>query len=82
MKSWAKELPLYTDAKQMKVAFDQSAVAVPRPVYPGYPVLTASFMTALDNILSGADPKTELTKAAIAIDQDGADHDGYPPFGE
>jgi maltose-binding protein MalE len=45
-------------------------------------VLTASFQTALDNILSGADPQTELTKAAQAIDQDGADHDGYPPFGQ
>lgn len=82
LKSWAKAMPLYNDPRQMKVAFDQSTVAVPRPVYPGYPVLTASFQTALDNILSGADPKTELSKAAAAIDQDGADHDGYPPFGQ
>lgn len=82
LKSWAAQMPVYTDATKMKVAFDQSTVAVPRPVYPGYPVLTASFQTALDNILSGADPKAELSKAAAAIDQDGADHDGYPPFGE
>ena len=82
MKTWAAAMPIFTDPTKMKVAFDQSNVAVPRPVYPGYPVLTASFMTALDNILSGADPKTELSKAAAAIDQDGADHDGYPPFGE
>jgi multiple sugar transport system substrate-binding protein len=82
LKAWAAEMPAYTDPAKMKVAFDQSTVAVPRPVYPGYPVLTASFQTALDNILSGADPKAELTKAAAAIDQDGADHDGYPPFGE
>jgi multiple sugar transport system substrate-binding protein len=82
LKSWAAQLPAYTDPTKMKVAFDQSTVAVPRPVYPGYPVLTASFQTALDNILSGADPQTELTKAAQAIDQDGADHDGYAPFGQ
>jgi multiple sugar transport system substrate-binding protein len=81
LKSWAAQLPAYTDAKQMKVAFEQASVAVPRPIYPGYPVLTASFQTALDSILSGADPKQELSKAAAAIDQDGADHDGYPPFG-
>jgi len=82
LKSWAALMPVYTDAAKMKVAFEQSTVAVPRPVYPGYPVLTASFQTAFDNILSGADPKTELSKAAAAIDQDSADHDGYPPFGE
>ena len=82
MKSAAALTPIYTDPKLMKVAFDQSNVAVPRPVYPGYPVLTASFQVAFDNILSGADPKTELGKAAAAIDQDGADNDGYPPFGE
>lgn len=82
LKSWAAQLPIYTDATRMKVAFEQSSVAVPRPVFPGYPVLTASFQTAFDNILSGADPKTELGKAAAVIDQDSADHDGYPPFGD
>ena len=82
LKSWAAQLPAYTDSNKMKVAFEQASVAVPRPVYPGYPVLTASFQTALDNILSGADPKQELAKAASAIDQDGEDHDGYPPFGD
>jgi len=82
LKSWAAQYKLYADPLQMKPAFEQTNTAVPRPVFPGYPVLTASFQTALDNILSGADPKTELTKAAQAIDQDIADHDGYPPFGE
>lgn len=32
------------------------------------------------NILDGADPQEELTKAAAAIDADIEDNDGYPPF--
>ena len=82
LKSWASVLPAYTDPTKMKVAFEQANVAVPRPTYPGYPVITTAFQTAFDNILSGADPKQELSKAAALIDQDSLDHDGYPPFGE
>ena len=82
LKSMAAQMPVYNDPAKMKVAFEQANVAVPRPAFPGYPVITASFQTAFDNILSGADPKTELSKAAAIIDQDIADHDGYPPFGE
>jgi multiple sugar transport system substrate-binding protein len=80
LKSWAANYPLYSDPSQMKIAFEQSNFAVPRPKFPGYPTLTSSVQEAIDNIFNGADPKTELTKAAKAVDQDISDHNGYPPF--
>ena len=47
----------------------------------GQDTLSAA-QVAINKILDGADPQTELTKAAKAIDADIADNDGYPPFGK
>ncbi|MEW2401730.1 sugar ABC transporter substrate-binding protein [Streptomyces sp. NPDC046862] len=54
-----------------------SCVAVTRPVTAGYPVVTAKFSEALNSIYGGADPKSALSKAARAIDQDFSDNAGY-----
>ncbi len=57
--------------------------AVVRPVYPGYPVITTAWKTAVLNIFTGkTDVKQELDTAARAIDQDIEDNSGYPPFGK
>lgn len=57
--------------------------AVVRPVHPAYPVITNAWATAVGNVLSGdVDVKAELDRAAKTIDQDIADNDGYPPFGQ
>ncbi|MFI9162484.1 extracellular solute-binding protein [Kitasatospora aureofaciens] len=55
----------------------KSCVAVTRPLTAGYPVITAQFSQALNDIYGGADPQTSLAKAARAIDQDFSDNDGY-----
>lgn len=51
--------------------------AVTRPVTAGYPVISAAYSRALKAIYGGADPQTELTRAARAIDEDFAEHGGY-----
>jgi len=53
-------------------------VAVPRPETPAYPTITTAFAEAVQNIVSGADVKTELDKAVQKIDQDIEDNRGYP----
>jgi len=53
-------------------------VAVPRPETPAYPTITTAFAEAVQNIVSGADVKTELDKAVQKIDQDIKDNRGYP----
>lgn len=55
-----------------------TGVAVPRPVTPAYPVISAVFAEAFQNIVTGADVKSELDKAAAIIDQDIEDNSGYP----
>jgi multiple sugar transport system substrate-binding protein len=83
LKSFAAASPLYAEGGAMAVAFEQAAkTAVPRPPHPAYPAITLAAQTAITNILDGADPQTELTKAAKEIDADIEDNDGYPPFGE
>jgi multiple sugar transport system substrate-binding protein len=47
-------------------------------VTPAYPVITKAFADAVANIVTGADVKAELDKAARAIDQDIMDNNGYP----
>jgi multiple sugar transport system substrate-binding protein len=56
-------------------------IAVPRPVYPGYPVISSAFSQAMQDVLDGADPQEALDKAAKKVDQDIEDNGGYPPFG-
>ena len=54
-------------------------VAVPRPATPAYPVITAVFQEAFQNIRDGVDVHLALDKAAREIDQDLEDNRYYPP---
>jgi multiple sugar transport system substrate-binding protein len=51
--------------------------AVRRPPSPGYPAMTKAFSAAFAAIIAGQDVKTELDRAAAAIDDDLDAHDGY-----
>ena len=53
-------------------------VTLERPVTPAYPAITKAFADAVANIVTGADVKAEMDKAARAIDQDIKDNNGYP----
>jgi multiple sugar transport system substrate-binding protein len=55
----------------------ESDRAVPRPITPAYATISKAFAEAMDNIINGADVKTELSWAAQKIDQDIRDHQGY-----
>jgi multiple sugar transport system substrate-binding protein len=72
-KNYAKGGPLaiYVDQINRNVTLE-------RPVTPAYPVITKAFADAVANIVTGADVKAELDKAARAIDQDIKDNNGYP----
>lgn len=70
---YAANGPLRLFAEQLT-----KGLGVPRPQTPAYPVLTAAFAEAVQNIISGADVQTELDKAARIIDQDIEDNRGYP----
>ncbi|HAF70763.1 MAG: Extracellular solute-binding protein family 1 [Acetothermia bacterium 64_32] len=73
---------LYGPGGMLSVFAEQlTTIAVPRPVHPAYPVITAAFAEAVKNIVAGADVYEELHKAALKIDQDIEDNEGYPPFG-
>ncbi len=56
----------------------ESERAVPRPITPAYAAISKAFAEAVENIVNGADVKTELSRAAQKIDQDIKDHQGYP----
>ena len=56
----------------------EGGVAVPRPITPAYPTITASFSTAMDNIVKGADPQAELDTAVDNIDANIEQNQGYP----
>ena len=67
--------PLDLFVKQLQGAPD---VATPRPVYPGYPTLTAEYWGAMDKIILGADVQETLDAAVAAVDADIEANDGYP----
>ncbi len=71
---------LYAEGGPLNVFVQQlqNGVALERPVTPAYPVITTAFAEAVDNIVAGADVKTELDKAVATIDQDIQDNQGYP----
>lgn len=52
------------------VAQIRAGWAVPRPITPAYPTITAAFSTAFRNIADGADVQTELDKAVDKIEAD------------
>ena len=73
-------LELYSTALQNSCgdgAPTADCIAVPRTISPGWPTIGAKFGEAFTNIWNGSDPKSELSKAAKAIDQDFADNDGF-----
>jgi len=53
-------------------------VSMVRPETPAYPTITTAFAEAVNNIVAGADVKSELDKAARKIDQNIEDNKGYP----
>jgi multiple sugar transport system substrate-binding protein len=71
---------LYGPGKPLEIFKEQleQGVALERPVTPAYPTITESFAEAIQNIVTGADVKTELDKAVKKIDQDIEDNQGYP----
>jgi multiple sugar transport system substrate-binding protein len=52
--------------------------SAPRPRTPAYPIITAVFQQAFDDIRHGADVQTALDQAAAEIDRDLRDNQGYP----
>jgi multiple sugar transport system substrate-binding protein len=74
--------PLYLFTQQLEKTCGTKAptkdcVAVPRTLTAGYPVISREFSQAFFAAYNGSDAKTELTKAAKAIDVDFKDNDGY-----
>ena len=71
---------LFGEGGRMNIFVQQleSGIAIPRPITPGYPVVTSAFFTAMDNIIKGGDVQAELDAAVDKIEQDIAENDGYP----
>jgi multiple sugar transport system substrate-binding protein len=73
---------LYKDGGRLNLYYKQLlTIGVSRPFHPAYPLLTRAFADAVSNVVSGADVKTELRKAASRVDRGVAENGGYPPFG-
>lgn len=70
---------LYGETGPLRLFVQQleSGWAVPRPITPAYATISTTFAKAVENILNGADVQAELTQAALEIDQDIEDHQGY-----
>lgn len=70
----------YAEGGPLNVYFQQltGGVAVPRPSTPAYPVITAEFARAVDEILKGADVQEALDIAVDAIERDIEENGGYP----
>jgi multiple sugar transport system substrate-binding protein len=79
-KTAAAKSELYGEGGPVNLFVQQleGGVALPRPVTPAYPVITAVYAEAVQNIIAGADVKAELDKAVKKIDQDIEDNQGYP----
>ncbi|MET0008801.1 MAG: sugar ABC transporter substrate-binding protein [Candidatus Thiodiazotropha sp. 6PLUC9] len=74
------ESELYSESGPLHLIWQQldSDRIVPRPITPAYATISRVFAEAVDNIINGADVKTELTQAAQEIDRDIKAHQGYP----
>lgn len=83
-KSALEQSELYAEDGMLNLFVQQidRGWAVPRPITPAYPAITAAFQEAYDNIKDGADVKEELDKAVQKIDQDIEDNNGYPLEGQ
>jgi multiple sugar transport system substrate-binding protein len=65
--------PLHIYAAQLA-----NGVGVPRPLTPGYPVITQAFARAADAIARGGDVQDALDEAVDTIEADIEANDGYP----
>lgn len=72
--------PLYREGGPLRLFSAQllNDKTVPRPRTPGYAVVTAAFQQAFNNIRNGLNVEIALNKAAITIDIDIEDNQGYP----
>jgi multiple sugar transport system substrate-binding protein len=82
-KSAIAQSPLYKEGGPLRLFSAQllNGKTVPRPRTPGYAVVTAAFQQAFNNIRNGLDVEKALNKAAITIDIDIEDNQGYPTVG-
>ncbi len=73
--------PNYKTGGALSLYVEQSnkGIARVRPETPAYPVISAAFAEAVNNIVNGADVKKELDKAVKKIDTDIEDNNGYQP---
>jgi multiple sugar transport system substrate-binding protein len=71
---------LYSETGPLRLLAQQlqSDRAIPSPNTPAYTVISKAFAEAVDNIINGADVKSELARAAETIDQNISAHNGYP----
>jgi len=76
----ANQSPLYQRGGDLHLFFVQlsEGYAIPRPKTPAYPAITSLFRRAFANIRNGENIPVALTRAAVAIDQDIQDNQGYP----
>lgn len=73
--------PLYGEGGPLNIFVQQlKTIAVPRPVTPAYPTITAAFAKALDNIINGSDIRKELDRAVKEINEDIEYNEGYPVY--
>ncbi|WP_353929175.1 sugar ABC transporter substrate-binding protein [Okeanomitos corallinicola TIOX110] len=79
-KSAIAQSPLYQEGAPLRLFAEQllNSQTVPRPQTPGYAVVTSAFQQAVNNIIDGMEVKKALTQAAITIDIDIEDNQGYP----
>ncbi|WP_233258515.1 sugar ABC transporter substrate-binding protein [[Phormidium] sp. ETS-05] len=71
---------LYAEGSPLRLFAEQllAEQTVPRPRTPAYPVITSAFQQAFNNIRNNLDVQKALNMAAIAIDVDIRDNEGYP----
>ena len=77
-RSALRRSPLYADGGPLRLIVQQLELGgIPRPATPAYGTISMAFRNAIDNIVTGGDTQSELSKAADIIDQEIAAHHGY-----
>lgn len=82
-KTAAQQSELYRSNGPLRLFYDQlyGGYALPRPLTPAYPVITAEFQKAFNRIRTGSDVQKVLNQAAHVIDLEIMDNKGYPWMG-
>lgn len=78
-KSAYPKLPFYAELPYAVYAEQLQTTARARPITPAYPVLTATFAQAVNDIALGGPVKESLDAVARAVDDDIKRHNGYRP---